>query len=791
MESRLPADKIGKISNCSVLDLPVYKRSEWNNISIGDKFSITLCVTGKNILTIKSSGRITADIIEALIRKVSAVINKTFDENDDIIIIEDFEDLKKVSLRGRKRYIEFYQTLNNLKAVIVCTSSPLALLSLKLASRFNSADFFVSIEKSLNDGLKKAKGLLSSDISTVEALSVTARVPVTGRRYNEKCTFTGLPVMRKPEWTRIDAGGAQVTFWVIGGKILASTLYNWSDISIDTFRRLFELRGQVINEAFGRDGRFVEIRDYTNFKRGTSRKLRNEFISLMKSEEERVIGFIGYNAPLTVKFSFNVGQRLYTSPFPWKIVNNYNEAVMLALEQLKKKGYDIAKIPTIRQKDEWAVHMDGFSVKYQVVNGDILFRVSSGFLMPEHVDPSYNLQCRVVEEAGLYDKPHYFINDVTGLKGASFKARKKYFGYVMNWVNTYPGCRLTVMFGANRMVKASLAISNYLRPYQLTVCDTFEDALMKVSNDKIDLLKGQSRPYYIQEPEEDMIRSYSSELVEFLGNINWELDGYSDLADGVSRTHPFKTVFDAITLIKLDIDELFRDHEKTKVDLEESKKIANVLTQEIIKAQENERQRIARDLHDNVAQDLASLIISNDGLFEGFDDIPHDLRRRAMKNSRTLKRAIESIRDMAYDLRPPSLDQLGLVKTLSQYCNDFQETNMLSVDFYSAGVDELDLDFDTEINIYRVIQEALNNIKKHANATYVTIHLITSFPHIILKIEDDGDGFDIVNRAEAAVKEKRMGLKSMEERARLLSGDFALRSLVGKGTMIRLSLPYS
>ena len=791
MESRSPAGKSENTSICSITGLPVYCRDEWNNIRIGDKLSISFSLTGKNILTVKSFGRFTSEIVEVMISRVVTIISEMFDDNEDIIIIEDFDGLKKLSLRGRKRYIEYYQNLKNLKAVVVCTSSPLTMLSVKLASRFNTGTFFVSMEKTLHDGLYKAKGLLSSDIVCIDDLNIPAKVPAPGQSFNETCSLTGLPVIRKPEWARVDLGGAQVTFWVIGGKILASSLYNWADINVEALRRLFALRRKVINDVFGSDGRFVEIRDYTDFYSGSSRKLRSKFIDHIEPDKERLLAFIGYNAPLSVKISFNVGKKLYSSPYPWEIAKNYNEAVNLALLQLKKKGYDIAKIPTILTKAEWAVKMDGFSVKYQVVNGDIVFRVSSGFLMPEHVAPSYNLQCRVVEEAGLYDKPHYFINDVSGLTGASLKARKKYFSYVMNWVNTYPGCRLTVMYGANRMVKAILAVSNYLRPYQISVCDSFEDALMKVANDKIDMMKGQGRPYYIEAPEDNLIRRYSSELVEFLGNINWELDGYTGLIDNINHTHPFKTVFDAITLIKSDIDELFSDHEKTKKDLEESKKIANVLTQEIIKAQENERQRIARDLHDNVAQDLASLIISNDGLFEGFNNIPHDLHRRAMKNSRTLKRAIESIRDMAYDLRPPSLDQLGLVKTLSQYCNDFQETNMLSVDFYSAGVDELDLDFDTEINIYRVIQEALNNIKKHANATYVMIHLITSFPHIILKIEDDGDGFDIINRAEAAVREKRMGLKSMEERARLLSGDFALRSLVGKGTMIRLSLPYS
>ncbi|MDA8402712.1 MAG: histidine kinase [Desulfobacteraceae bacterium] len=226
-------------------------------------------------------------------------------------------------------------------------------------------------------------------------------------------------------------------------------------------------------------------------------------------------------------------------------------------------------------------------------------------------------------------------------------------------------------------------------------------------------------------------------------------------------------------------------------DVKKAEKHIQALTQEIIKAQENERQRIARDLHDNVAQDLASLIISSDTLFEDFPDIPNEVRRRTLKFSRVLKRAISSIRDLAYDLRPPSLDQLGLVRTLSQYCTDFSESNMVSVDFYSAGLDKLDLDFDTEINLYRLIQEALNNIKKHSGANHITIRLVASFPEIILRIEDDGRGFDPEKRIIEALNEKRMGLKSMEERVKLLRGEFTIRSRPGEGTMILVKLPYT
>ncbi|MBC2741487.1 MAG: PAS domain S-box protein [Desulfosarcina sp.] len=139
----------------------------------------------------------------------------------------------------------------------------------------------------------------------------------------------------------------------------------------------------------------------------------------------------------------------------------------------------------------------------------------------------------------------------------------------------------------------------------------------------------------------------------------------------------------------------------------------HILTHQLIKAQENERLKISRDLHDHIAQDLSTLKISLETLFK---DQPAEIRKKVSQLSDILQRSIASVRDMAYDLRPPGLDQLGLVKTLYLYCEDFSKSSGVKIDFAAAGVDELNLEYETEINIYRLIQEALNNIKRHADA---------------------------------------------------------------------------
>jgi PAS domain S-box-containing protein len=220
-----------------------------------------------------------------------------------------------------------------------------------------------------------------------------------------------------------------------------------------------------------------------------------------------------------------------------------------------------------------------------------------------------------------------------------------------------------------------------------------------------------------------------------------------------------------------------------------ARQMIQTLTHELLKAQETERYKIARDLHDHIAQDLSSLKIGLQTAFNG-DHPGKDLtRNQADHLIEILQRSISEVRNLAYDLRPPGLDQFGLVRTLYTYCEEFAHNNGLKIDFVAAGLDDLHLDDDIQINLYRLIQEALYNIKKHARAGGVTIRLVASSPNLMLRIIDDGIGFDVGRWRDKSHKEKRMGLQSMMERVGLLSGTIDIRSQEHKGTAIFITIP--
>jgi PAS domain S-box-containing protein len=220
-----------------------------------------------------------------------------------------------------------------------------------------------------------------------------------------------------------------------------------------------------------------------------------------------------------------------------------------------------------------------------------------------------------------------------------------------------------------------------------------------------------------------------------------------------------------------------------------ARQMIQTLTHELIKAQETERHKIARDLHDHIAQDLSSLKIGLQTLFNGCLTDEKKSQDQAQNLIQLLQRSIAEVRNLAYDLRPPGLDQFGLVRTLFTYCEDFAQANNLKIDFIAAGLDGLSLDDDTQINLYRLIQEALYNVKKHARAKGVTIRLVASSPNLMLRIIDDGVGFDVRQWQTKSHKEKRMGLQSMVERVGLLNGSIDIRSHLQKGTGIFITIP--
>lgn len=264
-------------------------------------------------------------------------------------------------------------------------------------------------------------------------------------------------------------------------------------------------------------------------------------------------------------------------------------------------------------------------------------------------------------------------------------------------------------------------------------------------------------------------------------------DSYTELDRKIlARTHELSQ---AIIFLKKEVGERIKAEEEQR----KAEDHVHLLTQELLKVQEIERKRISLDLHDNVAQELSALKVMSETLFSDPAIDQAQLQDKAAEWADVLKHSIGTVRELSYNLWPSSLEQMGIKTALAGYCRDFSKSNKIPVEFTTAGMEKISqaLNYDIAINLYRLVQEALNNIKKHAQASEIQVKLVASGPNIVLQIEDNGMGFVHNEIKEKALKEKRFGLLGMQERVRLLAGSFKITSRPGEGTRVFIEIPWS
>jgi signal transduction histidine kinase len=208
---------------------------------------------------------------------------------------------------------------------------------------------------------------------------------------------------------------------------------------------------------------------------------------------------------------------------------------------------------------------------------------------------------------------------------------------------------------------------------------------------------------------------------------------------------------------------------------------------ELIQAQEEERQRIARELHDSVAQDLSLALISLDMIGQQFPEtksFTSDLRS-------TLKCDLTEIRDMIFNLDSECISRLGLSAACEDCIEKYQMQAGIEIDFQNALPDDISLDLAAATNLYRILQEALSNTIKYSQADKITVRLDLQGEMVELNIEDNGIGFEVSTVRKTKDRKRHFGLTNMEERCRLLSGEFEVVSSPGKGCRVIARIPVS
>jgi two-component system sensor histidine kinase DegS len=223
-------------------------------------------------------------------------------------------------------------------------------------------------------------------------------------------------------------------------------------------------------------------------------------------------------------------------------------------------------------------------------------------------------------------------------------------------------------------------------------------------------------------------------------------------------------------------------------DSENMRKRLRHLTHQILTAQEEERKKISRELHDEVVQTLVGINVELAALVHGNAPGVQRLRDKIAHTRRLVEESVEAVHRFARELRPAVLDDLGLIPALHAFCKNLAERKKFKIHLHAfAGVEALPGDRRTVL--FRVAQEALTNVARHARATKAELRLSKIPGAIRMEIRDNGKAFP-VKKVFLAKNPKRLGLVGMKERIEMVGGGFIIESTPGVGTIVRAEIPF-
>lgn len=279
----------------------------------------------------------------------------------------------------------------------------------------------------------------------------------------------------------------------------------------------------------------------------------------------------------------------------------------------------------------------------------------------------------------------------------------------------------------------------------------------------------------------DIRACYSHPLLSPQGRVLGTLDVYSTDVQFL-REDEYGVIQRCVTVAGLAIERTYRLEAQSKAEHMRLK-----ILEDLVSAEEDERRRISRELHDSTAQVLTSLLLrlralQQDPLLESAREELHALRNATSE-------ALGELRHILHGLHPSALDDFGLAVALRRYAFESGKIGNLKVNVFAEGFGDRRLPRTMEAAIYRVVQEALNNVVKHAKAANVQLFLKQDPDAVRVVITDDGTGFNVDEKTAAARSENRLGLAGMHHRIEMLGGSLNIESGQGKGTSIYLRIP--
>ena len=566
---------------CPVTGLQIRSKPEWTDVTFGNKFRMTYSVLGDGILLCRSSGYATLQDAKNASIFACRLAGDAFPGASPYVQIEDYSDFQGGSIEARRFFSNATKDNKRLIGFIFFGATPISRMSINLAKKSNIFQSNLKMAEDYGHAVELALEMLSrveapQDAGQDQASPLPALIPE-----RESCHTTGLPVTVKPEWRDIDLkGGGRATFKLIGGQILLSIIHGRLD------RQCMELffmeRETVLESMLGPDKPFFELADLSGIKTRHPISLFKTLAKGIIAKKQRTIGITCVNAPLALTLAAKTAQSVLKLPFPLSFEKDYGTAVEGAAAAVTGQGYGRRRRPPEKTTStaDWFLELDGFSARYELLEEDILHMSVRGLVQKRHIKPHFEFKEKVFKAMSLEDKAYFMVVDATQAMGIKAKALWPYTLRARKWQQEHP-FRTFIIYGATRPIRSAFYLVRPFSPGCTRMVSNLENALRIIEKMQSRSKDSPARAGKSMPDASGPAREYVNDLLQFIGDIDWEADGFMTGGTNIKPSHPFRPVIDAMEVVKHDLDQLLLDRKAAVVDLEESEEKYRTIVESI------------------------------------------------------------------------------------------------------------------------------------------------------------------------------------------------------------------
>lgn len=625
---------------------------------------------------------------------------------------------------------------------------------------------------------------------------------------SDLCPYTGLKITKQVDWSNLTFGSDEYELTIV--KVGSNFLYvkTWGYSSLETVIGYVNLVNTIVNKFINPDEQFVLLEDYTHHS-GASISGKNYYIkNLIKNP--RLGGIVFIDSPAVLRTIIRLGKRIYRPAFPVNMAKDYQIAISLALHSFTqdrgKKFNFLNKTPPT-----WKGNFGDCNIQLKLLNDYILFYKISGHLKIDNFQAIWDLFEKVMSESGLAKGGQYFlVSDWSEYKGSSFRIKSEMQKKTEHFLSKYP-CEVSFIFGLSFFTKRFVKFFRSKIATPMELVKDQDEAIAIILN--IRQNKNYSRKTYKDKKiySQADLNEIVTKLLNFMGEINWDKDGFEDMEKIDTDSSVFSPLYESIALIKHDVDILMKEKEFA----------LNTILKNEERLAQAEKMKAVGQLAGGIAHDFNNMLCSIAGLSEILmlrykDKDPLIEKYSKMIKDTTDRAAALTSKLLAYARKGkfekvPQDIHIIITETLKLVSHSLNKNIKLSSNFYNGSPQVIG---DSSQLLNMIMNLAINAGDAMANggefsittefvkieedaciSNYFNIH---AGDYVKIKLEDNGTGictenikkiFEPFFTTKAVGKGTGLGLASVFGTVESHGGSVSVFSIVDKGTTFELLLP--